>query len=164
MNSHSEFREISFVQKSTMSAINAIIKQPVIPFSKEKEVGELRKIRLEHMVTINVTIGMILTPYQEKRTATLLVCYDNDIESLIHLVLTFLEASEPDGLSLPDGLLYTEFRECLEDIVLDTYNTLLLSVATHDRASFLELINEIIGHFTDPTAYTDQKQYMDTYK
>ena len=63
MNSYSEFREISFVQKLTMSAINAIIKQPVIPFSKKKEEGELRKIKLEHMVTINVTIGMILTPY-----------------------------------------------------------------------------------------------------
>ena len=116
------------------------------------------------MVTINVTIGMILTPYQEKRTAILLVCYDNDIEILIHLVLTLLEASELDGLSLPDGLLYTEIRECLEDIFLDTYNTLLLSVGTHDRASFLELINEKIGHFTDPTAYTGQKQYMDTYE
>ena len=42
-----------------MSAINAVIKQPVIPFSKKKEEGELRKIKLEHMVTI----GMILTPY-----------------------------------------------------------------------------------------------------
>ena len=63
MNSHSEFRQISFIQKSTMSAINAIIKQPVIPFSKKKEEGELRKIKSEHMVTINVTIGMILTPY-----------------------------------------------------------------------------------------------------
>ena len=87
-----------------MSAINAIVKQPVIPFSEKKEEGKLRKIILEHMVTINVTIGMILTPYREKRTATLLVRYDNDIESLIRLVLTFLEASELDGLSLPDGL------------------------------------------------------------
>ena len=147
-----------------MSAINAIVKQPVIPFSKKKEEGELRKIKLEHTVTINMTIRMILTPYQEKRTGTLLVCYDDDIESLIHLVLTFLEASELDGLSSPDGLMYTEFCKCLEDIVLDTYDTLLLSVATHDCASFLDLINELIGHFTDPTAYTDQKQYMDTYK
>ena len=46
-----------------MSAINAIIKQPVVPFSKKKEEGELRKIKLEHMVTINVTTGMILTTY-----------------------------------------------------------------------------------------------------
>ena len=92
------------------------------------------------------------------------MCYDDDIESLIHLVLTFLEASEPDGLSLPDVLLYTEFRKCLEDIVLDTYDTLLLSTASHDCASCLELINESIGHFTNPTAYADQKQYMDTYK
>ena len=59
---------------------------------------------------------------------------------------------------MPDGLLYSEFPKCLEDIVLDTYDTLLLSVATHDRASFLELINELIAHFTDPTAYADQKQ------
>ena len=92
------------------------------------------------------------------------MCHDDDIESLIRLVLTFLEASEPDGLSLPDGLLYTEFHKCLEDIVLDTYDSLLLGVATHDHASFLDLINELIGHFTDPTAYTDKKQYMDTYK
>ena len=92
------------------------------------------------------------------------MCYNDDIESLIHLVLTFLEASEPDGLSLPDGFLYTEFHKCLEDIVLDTYNTLLLSVATHDHASFLDLLDELIGHFTNPTAYADQKQYMDTYK
>ena len=119
---------------------------------------------MEHTVTISVTIGTLLTPYREKRTATLLVCHDDDIESLICLVLTFLEASEPDGLSLPDGFLYTEFRKCLEDIVLDTYDSLLLGVATHDCASFLDLINELIGHFTDPTAYTDQKQYMDTYK
>ena len=144
-----------------MSAINAIVKQPVILFSEKREEGKLRKIILEHMVTINVTIGMILTPYREKRTATLLVRYDNDIESLIRLVLTFLEASELDGLSLPDGLWYTEFHKCLEDIVLDTYNTLLLSVATHDHASFLDLLNELIGHFTNPTAYADQKQYMD---
>ena len=80
------------------------------------------------------------------------------------MVITFLEASEPDGLSLPDGLLYTEFYKCLEDIVLDPYNTLLLSVATCDHASLLDLLNELIGHFTDPTAYADQKQYMDTYK
>ena len=58
------------------------------------------------------------------------MCYDDDIESLICLVLAFLEVSEPDGLSLPDGLLYTEFHKCLEDIVPDTYDTLLLSVAT----------------------------------
>ena len=147
-----------------MSAINTIVKQPVIPFSKKKEEGELRKIKLEHMVTINVTIGTLLTPYQEKRTATLLVCHNDDIESLIRLVLTFLEVSELDGLSLPDGLLYTEFHKCLEHIVLDTYDSLLLGVATHDCASFLDLINESIGHFTNPTAYTDQKQYMDTYK
>ena len=63
MNSHFEFREISFIQKSTMSAINAIVKQPVIPFSKKKEEGELRRIKLEHTVAINVTIGMILTSY-----------------------------------------------------------------------------------------------------
>ena len=94
------------------------------------------------MVTINVTIGTLLTPYREKRTATFFMCHDDDGESLIHLVLTFLEASEPDGLSLPEGLLYTEFRKCPEDIVLDTYDSLWLGVATHDRASFLDLINE----------------------
>ena len=105
-----------------MSAINAIVKQLVIPFSKKKEEGELQKIKLEHMVTINVTIGTLLKPYWEKGIATLLVCHDNDIESLIRLVLTFLEASELGGLSLPDGLLYTEFCKCLEDIVLDTYS------------------------------------------
>ena len=147
-----------------MSAINTIVKQPAIPFSKKKEEGELQKIKLEHMVTINVTIGTLLTPFREKRTDTLLVCHNDDVESLICLVLTFLEASKLDGLSLPDGLLYTEFHKCLEDIVLDTYDSLLLGVATHDRASFLDLINELIGQFTDPTAYADQKQYMDTYK
>ena len=147
-----------------MSVINTIIKQPVIPFSKKIEEEELQKIKLEHTATINVTIGTLLTPYREKRTATLLVCHHDDIESLICLVLTFLEVSEPDGLSLPDGLLYTEFRKCLEDIVLDTYDSLLLGVATHDHTSFLSLINELIGHFTDPTAYAYQKQHMDTYK
>ena len=86
------------------------------------------------------------------------MCHDDDVESLICLVLAFLEASELDGLSLADGLLYTEFRKCLEDIVLDTYDSLLLGVATRD------LINELIGHFTDPAPYADQKQYMDTYK
>ena len=65
---------------------------------------------MEHTVTINVTTGTLLTPYREKRTATLLVCHDDDIESLIGLFLAFLEASEPDGLSLPDGLWYTGFR------------------------------------------------------
>ena len=100
------------------------------------------------MVTINVTVGTLLTPYREKRTATLLVCHDDDVESLIHLVLMFLEASEPDGLSLPDGLLYTEFHKYLEDIVLDTYDSFLLGVVTHDHA--------LIGHFTDLTAYADQ--------
>ena len=44
------------------------------------------------------------------------------LRALFCLVLTFLEASEADGLSL----LYTEFLKCLEDIVLDTYNSLLL--------------------------------------
>ena len=66
-----------------MSAINAIVKQLVIPFSKKKEEGEPQKIKLEHTVTINVTIGTLSTPYREKRTATLLVCHDNDVESLI---------------------------------------------------------------------------------
>ena len=91
-----------------------------------------------------MTIATLLTPYQEKRTATLLVCHDDDVESLIRLVLTFLEASELDGLSLPDGLLYTEFHKCLEDIVLDTYSydSLMLGVATCDHASFLDLIND----------------------
>ena len=65
---------------------------------------------------------------------------------------------------MPDGLLYTEFCKCLEDIVLDTYDTLLLSVATHNHASFLDLLNKLIGHFIDPPAYADQKNYMDTYK
>ena len=77
------------------------------------------------------------------------MCHDDDVESLICLVLPFLEASELDGLSLPDVLLYTEFHKCLEDIVLDTYDSLLLGVGTHDCASFLDLINELIGHFTN---------------
>lgn len=34
----------------------------------------------------------------------------------------------------------------------------------YKRVSFLLVLNELIGHFTDPTAFADQKHYMDTYK
>ena len=65
---------------------------------------------------------------------------------------------------LMDCCILNFIQKCLEDIVLDTCDSLLLGVATCDHASFLDLINKLTGHFTDPTAYTDQKQYMDTYK
>ena len=146
-----------------MSAINALIKEPVIPFTRKKLEKEIRKITLQHTVTVSVIAHGVATPYREKRTATLAVCDDDDIETLIRLGISFMEASEIAALSLPDGMLYTEFRKCLNDIVLDTYDGLLSSVPNRDRQNFISLVNDLVGHFTDPTSFADQKRYMDTF-
>ena len=72
--------------------------------------------------------------------------------------------SDADGLLLLDGMLYTEFRKCITHIVLDTYDALNTSVVVRDRASFFVLLNILVGHFMDPTAFADQKHYMDMFK
>ena len=149
-----------------MSALNQLFKDPVIPFIRKKEEKDLRKITLQHTVTVNVVIGGNPTVYREKRTAQLVIANDDDVEVLIRLGITFLEAAGADSLSLPERQYYTEFRKCLEDILLDTFDNLLSAIPAPNRtaANFVILLNDLIGHFTDPTAFADQKRYMDTYK
>ena len=85
-----------------MSALNQLFKDPVIPFIRKKEEKDLRKITLQHTVTVNVVIGGNPTVYREKRTAQLVIANDDDVEVLIRLGITFLEAAGADSLSLPE--------------------------------------------------------------
>jgi hypothetical protein len=147
-----------------MSALNAILKEPVIPFHKKKDDKDLRTVTLHHNVNVTVLLGGNPQVYNEKRSAKMLIAHDDDIEILIRLCISFIEACQPDSLSLPERMMYTEFRKCLEDIVLETYDNLLLGINHRTQNNFFILVNELIGSFTDPTAYADQKRYMDTYK
>ena len=147
-----------------MSALNLLVKAPVIPFQKRKEESQIRKAKLEHFVTMNVTVSGVTQAYREKRTASVAIAEDDDVEVLIRSALEFTEAMGTDSLSLLDGAKYAEFRKCLSDIVLDTYDTLLGNVTTRDSNNFMHLLQELINSFVDPTAYADQKRYMDTFK
>ena len=147
-----------------MSALNLLVKAPVIPFQKRKEESQIRKAKLEHFVTMNVTVSGVTQAYREKRTASVAIAEDDDVEVLIRSALEFTEAMGTDSLSLLDGAKYAEYRKCLSDIVLDTYDTLLGNVVTRDSNNFMHLLQELINSFVDPTAYADQKRYMDTFK
>ena len=61
-----------------MSALNFLIKKPVIPFIRKKEEKDIRTITLEHTVTVNIISGGITMPYREKRTASLIIAEDDD--------------------------------------------------------------------------------------
>ena len=56
-----------------MSSINAIAKQSVIPFSEKKEEVELSKIKLEHMLPINVTIGTIFNTLPREKNCYIII-------------------------------------------------------------------------------------------
>ena len=146
-----------------MSAINLLIKEPVIPFIRKKQEKEISKITLVHSVTVSIVVNGVMTPYREKRSASVIIANDDDMEVMIRLVITFIEASMPASLALTDGALFSEFRKCLGDIVLDTYDNLLASIQVRDRSNFILLVNDLVGHFADPTAFADQKRFMDTY-
>ena len=149
-----------------MSAINVIVNEPVIPFIRKKEDKDIRKIRLERNVQLQVNVGGVVQPFREKRTAELIIIDDDDIETLLRLILSFVEACRADSLGLENapGQMYTEFRKCLNNIVLDTYDGLVANIQVRDQAHFLGLVNDLVGEFCNPTAYADQKRYMDTFK
>ena len=50
-----------------MSAINLLIKEPVIPFICKKQEKEISKITLVHSVTVNIVVNGVMTPYREKK-------------------------------------------------------------------------------------------------
>ena len=70
-----------------MSALNALIKEPVMPFQKKKEESKIREIKLEHSVTANAVVNGNLQACREKRTATVVVAEDDDVEALVRLCL-----------------------------------------------------------------------------
>ena len=147
-----------------MSALNVLVKQPVLPFIKRKKESDIRKIKLEHSVAVNVMVNGNPQVHREKRAATLVVAEDDDVEALIRLCLEFVEAYDVDSLALTDGMKYTEFRKCVADIVLDTYDNLVAGIVNRNGANFVALLHEMIDAFAEPTAFADQKRYMDTFK
>ena len=76
----------------------------------------------------------------------------------------FLEASEPNSLALPDKMLFGEFQKCLDDIVLEMFDSLLVDVEVRTMDSFQNLVYNLVEAFCNPTAFADQKRYMDTFK
>lgn len=108
-----------------MLAINTLIREPIIPFVHKKEEKDIRKIKLEHMITVNIIVGGVAMPYGEERMATMLIAEDDNMEVLLCLDITFIEASQADSLSLTDGMLYSEFQKCLKDVILNQYDVLL---------------------------------------
>ena len=134
-----------------MSALNAILKEPVIPLIRKKAERDIYKVTLVHSVTMNVVVNGTTTPYREKRTASLVIAEDDDLEVLIRLGVSFIEACQPSSLSLPDGMLFSEFRKCLGDIVLDTLSWILTTVCsvlltseTEQHSLFLSTTSSVI--------------------
>ena len=82
-----------------MSAINLLIKEPVIPFIRKKQEKEISKITLVHSVTVSIVVNGVMTPYREKRSASVIIANDDDMEVMIRLVITFIEASMPASLA-----------------------------------------------------------------
>ena len=67
-----------------MSALNILLKEPVIAFVKKKEEKDVRKVKLERSVTIYFTTTTgDWTPFRDKRMATLPIAEDNDVEVII---------------------------------------------------------------------------------
>ena len=65
-----------------MSALNLLVKAPVIPFQKRKEESQIQKAKLEHFVTMNVTVSGVTQAYREKRTASVAIAEDDDVEEV----------------------------------------------------------------------------------
>ena len=123
-----------------MSALNVLLKEPVIPFIRKIEEKDTRKVNLQHMVTMNIIVGGVPQGHREKRAVTL----TSDIEVLIRLITSFLEACNPDALDLPDGMVHAEFRKCVEDVALDACDALVANVAARTRPNFLTLTENTI--------------------
>ena len=134
-----------------MAAINLLTRQPVIPFIRVKKEEDLKEVTLTNAVIHMVTPaggGLGAIPLTNKRTANFVIAYDDDVETLLRLCLSYMEAIEPDGLALGDGQLYTEFRKCLRDIVLENYDGLLDAVMVRDRNNFRVLLTQLVSLHT----------------
>ena len=97
-------------EKSTMAAINLLVREPVIPFIKVKKDEDLEEVTLSNTIMQVVNVGGVPMPLKQNRTAMIVKCMDDDIETLIRCCNTFLEATTVDALSLSEGQYYTEFR------------------------------------------------------
>ena len=99
----------------------------MIPFIKVKKEEDIKEVTLTNaVVSMVVPPGAVLpVPLKNTRTATFVVAYDEDVETLLWLCLAFMESVDTDGLSLSDSQLYVEFRKCLRDIVLENYDGLV---------------------------------------
>ena len=98
-----------------MSALNVLLKEPVIPFIRKIEEKDLRKVNLQHMVTMNIIVGGVPQGHREKRAVTL----TSDIEVLIRLITSFLEACNPDALDLPDGMVHVNDDEHVHQLSIE---------------------------------------------
>ena len=92
-----------------MSAINALMKEPVIPFVWKKLEKDIPTVTLQHTVTVNINVRGMNQQYREKRTAKLLIAEDDDLELLIRLGIAFVEACDLNSLALTAGMMFIEF-------------------------------------------------------
>ena len=104
-----------------MSALNVLLKEPVIPFIRKIAEKDLRKVNLQHFVTVNITVGGVPQGHREKHSATVIKAETGDVEVLIRLITSFLEACNNDAPDLPDGMVHVnddehEHQLSIEDI------------------------------------------------
>ena len=108
-----------------MSALNVLLKEPVVPFIRKIEEKDIRKVNLQHMVTMNIIVGGVPQGHREKRAITLTKAETSDVEVLIRLIASFLQACDPDALDLPDGIFHrlavAEVGMCVHDILEDLF-------------------------------------------
>ena len=149
-----------------MAAINLLTREPVIPFIRKRKEEDIKEVTLSNaVVQMIVPAGAVAAvPLKNVRQATLVVAVDDDVETLLRLVLSFLENIGAHSLALQDGQLYIEFRKCLRDIVLECYDQIVDAIPVRNRANFEVLLTQLIAQFCKPTAYADQRRYMETYK
>ena len=146
-----------------MAAINLLVREPVIPFIKVKKDEDLEEVTLSNTIMQVVNVGGVPMPLKQNRTAMIVKCMDDDIETLIRCCNTFLEATSVDALSLSEGQYYTEFRKCLRNIVLEAYDQIVDAVVNRNAVNFNVVLTSLISTFCKPTAYADQRRYMETY-
>ena len=127
---------------------------------KARDQNNLVKVTLTNKVTT-------ADGSEEKRSVDLFVTFDNDVETLICLVIDFEAAHKDESLALSDAKKFLEFRKCANFIVCDKWEDVAGGV-THDAAGFTNAMSTLIKEFAPDSSFADQKtslgQLQETFR
>ena len=144
------------VGNAPLSSLGATLNEAVIPLIPKIKVEDLDQVSL----TVYRPVGAGNNIHHEKKKASVPKCIEEDPESLLRTVVSFLDACDNNRLHLNTGALrYEKFRECLGGNILDTWDTVCIN-APNTLAGFQQALQDLIAQYIVNTAQSDQAQYL----